>query len=71
MSATILQFKRPGVPSRAAAGIALTGIALTLQARRGSVTLTADELELALTPADARAIARDLLELADVADGAT
>jgi hypothetical protein len=69
MSAIISPFRRPQrqPPRRGASA----GIALTLQARHGSVTLTADDLELGLSAAEARELARDLLELADDADGAT
>jgi hypothetical protein len=63
MSATILPFKRPLRRQ-------LPRPTVVLCARAGTVTLATDDLELGLSPAQARELARDLLELADDADGA-
>ena len=67
MSAPIRRRGRPRVPadpSKPAGG------ALTLEARPGSVTLGAIEVAITLSSAEAREVARLLLDLADAADAA-
>lgn len=49
----------------------VTGFAVVLEARTDAVLIVMHDLELGLTPAQARAIAEDLLELADDAEGRT
>jgi hypothetical protein len=46
----------------------VVGFAVALQARQDAVFLVTDHVELGLSPAEARELARDLLELADDAE---
>lgn len=46
----------------------VTGFAIALEARPGAVFLIADDIELGLSPEQARALAEDLGELADDAE---
>lgn len=46
----------------------VTGFAVSLEARPGGVFLIADDIELGLTPEQARSLADDLDELADDAE---
>jgi len=63
VTARILPFRR-----RKQAGRIVTGFAIALEARPGAVLLIADEVELGLTPEQARELSRDLAELADDAE---
>jgi hypothetical protein len=49
-------------------GHVVTGFAVVLEAHAGAVLLIADDIELGLTPEQARELGRELLELADDAD---
>jgi len=64
----LLQFSRPRRERSADGARHVTGFALVLEARPGAVLMVADEIELGLTPEQARELGRELLELADDAD---
>jgi len=68
----VVPFARPVRRERATrtpeGKLRVTGFAVALQARPGAVSLVTDHIELGLTPAEARELARDLLELADDAE---
>ncbi len=49
----------------------ITGFALALEARPGAVLFVTDEIELGLTPKQARDLALDLIEMADDAEAKT
>lgn len=63
----LLRFVRPAKP-RAVVGHVVTGFAVVLEAHPGAVLLIADDIELGLTPAQARELGSELLELADDAE---
>lgn len=72
MSAQVLKFRRPAakrVESKRAGVTTVTGFACALQVRDGLVFLAADDIELELSPEQARELSRDLAECADDADG--
>jgi hypothetical protein len=64
---SLIAFRRPAKP-RAVVGHVVTGFAVVLEAHAGAVLLIADDIELGLTPEQARELGRELLELADDAD---
>lgn len=67
MSAVVLKFERPATRRREqtrAGGVHVTGFACTLEARPGEVVLTADGIQLELSPDQARELAAELLECA-------
>ena len=68
----LVTFRRPARRERStpapAGKLRVTGFAVALQASPGAVSLVTDHVELGLTPAEARELARDLLELADDAE---
>jgi hypothetical protein len=68
----LVTFRRPPRRERSSATpggkIRVTGFAVALQASPGAVSLVTDHIELGLTPAEARELANDLLELADDAE---
>jgi hypothetical protein len=66
--AQIITFRRPAakrVESKRASGTHVTGFACTLEARPGEVVLTADGLQLGLSPEQARELAAELIECAN------
>jgi hypothetical protein len=68
----IVAFKRPTKPRREEllnGKRRVTGFAVSLQSRQDAVFLVTDDVELGLSPAQARELAHDLLELADDAEG--
>lgn len=69
----VVPFRRRAQPERVSTipggKYRVTGFAIALQARADAVFLVTDHVELGLTPAQARDLAADLLELADDADG--
>jgi hypothetical protein len=69
----VVTFRRPARRERAVSvpstgKLRVTGFAVALQASPGAVSFITDHVELGLTPAEARELANDLLELADDAD---
>jgi hypothetical protein len=68
----VLKFARPATRRREqarASGVHVTGFACTLEARPGEVVLTADGIQLGLSPEQARELAAELLECADDSEG--
>jgi hypothetical protein len=63
----LIPFRRKAKP-RAMTGAVVTGFAVTLEAHADAVLLIADDVELGLTPEQARELGRELLELADDAE---
>lgn len=63
----LLPFQRP-TKARAVVDHVVTGFAMVLEAHPGAVLMIADDVELGLTPAQARELGRELLELADDAE---
>lgn len=63
----IVRFQRRPKP-RATVGHVVVGFAVVLEAYQGAVLMLADDVELGLTPEQARELGRELIDIADDAE---